>query len=118
MAIYWPETLPKKINTDNFTEKPQKQFIRSQMGVGPPKQRRRFSRGKVDYDFSMIMSTNQLEDFKEFWDKQLHDGSFRFQFPDPYDAGDYISARFREVYEVNNVGYDAWEVTMNLEKLP
>jgi len=116
--IYWPETLPQKINTDNFTEKPQKQFVRSQMSVGPPKQRRRFSVGKVDYDFSMIMSTTDMDEFKEFFHEDIHDGALKFQFPDPYDVSDYITVRFRDIYEINNVGYDAWEVTMKIEKLP
>lgn len=117
MSLEWPSALPKA-EARGYTESPPDSRIFSEMDMGPPKVRRRFTAQIRPYEITIQMTKTELETFDAFFTVTTQGGSLPFDFPNPRGAGT-IQARFGRTppqYSSFNGGYCV--VSFALEKLP
>lgn len=119
MAV-WPSTLPK-IAVDT-QEARQDGTIRTPMGTGPAKSRRRFSAVSRYLTTSLLLTAEQRETFDDFFSDTLAEGSLEFDMEDPKD-GATVQMRFTGPPSYNYAGGNNGRVTvcvvsLNLEILP
>jgi len=118
MSISWPVSLPQYVEKDQYTESPPDARIRTQMDMGPPKVRRRFSAQVRPFQVVLTLDKEQLDTFDEFWRIGTAGGSLAFEFPNPRGEG-MITVRFGEdAPEYGQFRGDRCSVTVQLEELP
>lgn len=107
----FPSTLT--IKRENYKETPPKNAVRSQMGIGPDKVRKRSSAAVRLVSFEMFLTDDELETFDVFYET-YEAVSFNFTSP---RTGDIFSARFvsEPSYSLNET---MWNVSVELELLP
>lgn len=112
----WPETLPEQLLQDSYEENAPNVLIKSNMETGPAKMRRRVTSGVRSVRGHQIMTLEQLNIFKTFFNTTLYGGALRFSWADPTG---------NEAVEMRFVDAPAWaaqegffRVEMNLEILP
>jgi hypothetical protein len=114
----WPNTIPQTLNMDGYGEAARDTNIRSAMDAGPAKVRRRASCAVRPVTGKMVMTAAELDDFREFYEEDILDGSLRFDWVDPLDGTTAVEMRFTAPYTIAAFGPDAFEVGMSLEILP
>lgn len=110
MAV-WPTTF--KILRDNFKEEIIERSISSNMDVGPAKKRRRSMMKSSRLTFSVILTQDDYEDFKEFY---FDNDVSVFDFTRP-DSGEVVKCRFNSApsLTLNEV---VWTAGVVLEIMP
>ena len=107
----WPSTFV--IKREGYKETPPDRVIRSRMGVGPDKIRRRSSSAVRKENFTLSLTDALLVTFDAFY---LANDSIAFTFPDPRTETN-VQARF-----VSPPSYvlkeTIWNVGIQLEILP
>lgn len=89
--------------------------VRTQMDVGPQKNRRRYTVSQKDFTGSVIVTEAQREILETWYEKVLGNGVLRFVMTDPQTLQ---PAEFRFLEEYNEESTDGlWTINMNLEKL-
>lgn len=107
----WPETFV--VLKDNFKESLTDRVLTSNMDVGPAKKRRRTLLKSSTVSFSMYLSMEVYEQFKEFYfDNDF--GVFDFKRPDNKKI---VQARFSGVPSAS-VNETLWLVNVQLEIMP
>ena len=111
-----PTILQKKIVKDSYTWTPQVGFIRTEMEVGPVRQRRRASAMPTSFSFRMILGGQELAIFEAWYKHKIDGGAAWFIMPvSRGGAMDYTDVRFTEAYTVSISGYDMFDVSCNAE---
>lgn len=114
----WPSTIPQTLSVDGAGEAAPDTAIRSAMDVGPAKVRRRASCAVRRVTGKIVMTQDELGDFREFYDEDLLGGALRFNWVDPWDGTTAVEMRFTAPYTLSAFGQDGYEVSMELEILP
>lgn len=113
----WPSTLPQRPLADGYVERPRSVTIRTDMDVGPPKVRRRYTAEIRDYALRLLLTTVQVATLETFYITTLSHGSLTFDWVHPRTQ---VAATFRMVnrpgYEQAGPGY--WYTDLALEELP
>ena len=109
----WPPALPDYVLKDGFSEKLPDNTIRSKMGVGPPKMRRRGTGAPRPITVQQYMTATQVATFDTFYETTLYSGSLRFDWINPRTEVSK-ELRFTEppIYTSTGAGYT---VSMKLE---
>ncbi|NOR27612.1 MAG: hypothetical protein GQ540_03675 [Lutibacter sp.] len=115
MAV-WPGSLPQK-PLFGFSETTPDLTIRTSMGVGPDKIRRRFTAGVRQFPMSFQMTTAQVATFDTFYITTLAGGSLQFDYSD-LRTGLLKSWRFVGVPRYTPISNERWTVDINLEQMP
>lgn len=113
MAIIWPGTLSQYPLKTGFVISPQKQTIRSEMDIGPAKQRRRTSANTVRYTCKLMLTDTEKATFDTFYNDTTQGGSLAFTW-------DYFSndVRFVGQPSFSPIRPDLYQVTFYIEELP
>jgi hypothetical protein len=78
----WDIRLPQLAQQEDMSRQMNDARLLTPMDGGPPKIRRRFSNAVMPVNLPVIMNTNELAVFDEFWSKTLTDEGI-FWRPDP-----------------------------------
>ena len=104
------------------TEAPQQGFIRTPMGTGPAKQRRRFSAVSRNFKGRMHLTAAQRATFDTFYGSTISEGSEEFTFTDPIDFSSatyrFVSAPQFSLLKGASGGVTDYFMTVDLELLP
>lgn len=112
----WPVTLPQLPLADGYEEVFGDAFIRTQMEVGPAKQRRAISNPARPMVFPILVTTAQMATLETFYYTTLGGGSLPFDISHPRTSAT-VSMRFVEPPKVVPRGL-RYEVSMMLEVMP
>lgn len=104
---------------------PRPAVVRTEMDVGPPKQRRRSTLVWKDIQARMVLSGTQLQTFLAFWDQDLAQGALAFDWYDP-STGDPAQLRFVteeppewvQISPGDTQALKLWEAVFQLEVIP
>lgn len=109
--VAWPSDIP--VSKDNYTEEPPNNVIRSDMGVGPAKIRRRTILNVRNVGFTLCLTSSQFTTFDAFY---LANDATAFDFTNPR-TNLSVRARFRSA---PSYSFDEtmWRVNVELEILP
>lgn len=116
----WPTTLP--CLAFDASDARQDGSIRTEMGAGPAKVRRRFSAVSRYATVVLSLDATQRATLDTFYATTLAEGSLAFDVADPYD-GSTVSARFTSPVSYQNRGKSGalarWFIaSVNVEVLP
>lgn len=115
----FPATITKYLQLSGYSESLPNVSIRSQMDAGPDKVRRRASSGVRVIQGDLILTADELVDFKDFYNNDLLGGSLRFNWLDPADRVTTVEMRFTESPTFTPlISSDYFKVNMKLEILP
>ena len=128
-AIDWPATLPQIPTHQGYAQREQTNVIRSQMGYGPAKVRRRTTAAIQPVNASMVLTGAEKDILRAFYTNSDSDpvpgtagGSLRFNWNDfltDAEAGtNLVEMRFTAPIQWSSRGPDIWLAVMNLEILP
>ena len=90
MADYvWPVegSFPQTPLYSGFTETPPNLAMRTPMGAGPDKVRRRYTDGPRLYSMTLGLTEKQAEILDTFYFEDLLTGQYEFEWVDPRDTG-------------------------------
>lgn len=87
MALWWPDSLPKYPSHDGFQGHFPDGSIRSQVGAGPAKVRRRFSAAVETFTWQKKLSAAQMEALYNFFKEDCAMGSLSFYMNNPWQFG-------------------------------
>lgn len=118
-ADTWPTTnnMPQSFMYQGYSQRHQSDVIRSPMGYGPAKTRRRTTAAIDVVTASLILTTAQKSDLVTFYETTLTSGSERFNHVDPLNGGT-VEMRFTAPIQWSRRGPGAWLAVMNIEILP
>lgn len=68
----WPSTLPCFL-VDGYQESPVSTVLSSNVDGGAPKYRRRYTKGYRNIQASVFMTSEQVEEFEEFFENEMID---------------------------------------------
>ena len=116
--VDWPSTMPPPSWGDVSVDSPQGGVIRTQMDTGPSKLRRRSTASSTPMSLVFKPVSNVVyADFVSFYDTNLQSGTLPFNMADPIT--EIVSVfRFVDGYSISPIGLDAFEINVNLEKMP
>ena len=114
--IDWPATLPKPLS-DSYGETAPDGTIRTNMDSGPAKMRRRYTAAPRMFALVMHLTSDQYDDFDEFFVTTSRMGSLRFDFTHPR-TGDACEARFVGAPTYGNPLGTECDVSFKIEVLP
>lgn len=113
-ALAWPASLPDC--AESWQEFDLPVTVRTQMDVGPPKVRRRFTRTLRNARVQFTMDHAQAMALRDFFEVDLQGGVLEHSFRHPF-RGAVESFRFIEAPQLANVGALAVQVSCNWEQL-
>jgi hypothetical protein len=109
----WPVSLPQYPLTSKYSTTRQNQTIRSEMSVGPPKQRRRFTAGTQTHSISFYVDTTQKAALDTFYLNTLQAGSLSFAWS--FFSGD---VRFVAPIQYTAITPELFSASFDIEELP
>lgn len=116
MSAIMPKILYERIIKDSYSWTPQTAFIRTEMEVGPMRQRQRASTMPTTLTFKMMLDRERLSVLEAWYKYKLENGAAWFLMPIESGEGKVeTSVRFSEPYQVSLYGYDCYFVSCNLE---
>lgn len=115
----WPLSLQQKLEADGFTYRFGNTRVGTEMDVGPPKVRSRFTDAVDIYDCQVTLDHDEIATFKTFYKTTLGNGTLPFLFVDPFTA---VETAFRFVPgqdpTIRPLGGRVYTLTMSWERLP
>ncbi len=112
----WPASLPQAPLLRGYSEQGQGNTIRTQMDVGPPKRRRRYTAELVQYQMMVLLTEAQLATFETFYTSTLSHGADAFDWVD-HRAGTTLEYAFVGRPQYTPAGGGLWEVSFTLEAM-
>jgi hypothetical protein len=118
MAVVWPPSVPQVPEIGGYAESMPAAMLRTEMDVGPAKQRRRFTGAVTPLRCAIVMSKAQLATLDEWFRVTLAMGSLPFEWTHPR-TGALRTWRFTEPFVlVPILDGETWRVQLSLEMLP
>jgi hypothetical protein len=114
----WPSELPQRLIVSGYNEGLPDVMLRTQMAVGPAKQRRRGTAGPRPVNGHQVHTSAQLTAFKTFFNTTLLGGTLRFSWVDPLDGTTANEMRFVETPSISAISGSLFQVQMKLEVMP
>lgn len=93
MADYvWPITLPQRPHPEDYLEEEPDNVISQDMGVGPPKKRKRSTAMGTTLQLTFIFTRIQLAIFKAFYRDDLGYGALPYEWvhPETFETSDFV----------------------------
>ena len=117
MPAVWPPSLPQLPDVGHVESAPNT-LLRTEMEVGPPKVRQRYTAGvrPVQMSISPLASADATT-LDDFFISTLKGGSLPFDWQIPR-SGATVSYRFIEPPKYEAIHPGSWRATFNLEILP
>lgn len=112
----WPGTLPDPLMR-GFSQRRQSNVLRSQMGYGPAKVRRRSSAAISPVTNTIVLTGALVTTLETFHNTTLKDGTIRFNWTNQLTDAT-VEFRFTSPPQYAPAGPDLWNVALNLEILP
>jgi len=113
----WPSTLPQSVELKAYSQSNDDQVIRSTMGYGPAKLRRRTTTVIQMVAFSLTLTDAQKDALITFYDTTLTGGTAEFDWTDHLNGGT-VSYRFKAPVQWTSLGNGRWNATMSMEIVP
>ena len=111
----WP--LSNYVLVDGFSESPPNNSLRSKMGEGPPKTRRKSISGVRPIVIQKHLYKSDVEILDIFHETTLVNGTLAFDWISPR-TGSVVEMMFVEPPVYESLGGTAWSVSMKLEIQP
>lgn len=121
-SVVWPDSLPQNIRVADHDASFPEGWVRTQMDNGPAKVRARFTAAPENHSSSLLMDSDQLQTFMDFWKSSIRMGSLPFEWTDPR-TGTAAMVRFtaKPTYGARTprmVTAGVWEIQVAIEVLP
>ena len=116
MAEIFPPNLPQCFQIEGFAYQNIANTIRSEVEVGIPKVRRRYTVAYGQATGSLVLTKSELRDFLAFYHTILTGGVRRFSFKDPI-TDTVRDFRFIEAPLITPIGATHWRAALQLEVL-
>lgn len=114
----WPAGLPQLVAVDGYGEAPPDTIMRTNMGAGPAKVRRRSTAGIRPLSVLLDLDATQVETLDAFYVETLHGGAVAFDWIHPRTQV-AVTLRFVRPPAYRPQGSDAsWRAAVQLEVLP
>jgi len=113
----WPSTLPQSAQIKAYSQSANDNVIRSTMGYGPAKLRRRTTTIIQTVNIVLTMTDTQKDTLITFYGTTLSDGTLEFDWTDHLNSGT-VSYRFTAPIMWSSYGGDLWNATLALEIVP
>lgn len=112
----WPAQLPRPLLAGASLEQTSA-FVRSEMDVGPARQRRRTSAAPLTQQASVMFNTAQFRLFQAWYRYRIDDGAAWFEAPfvDNGFGPELVEVRFTEGWRSEPQGRGLYRVSMTLE---
>ena len=116
-VIPFPATLQGKLNEQGFSHSIGDTTIRSDVGVGPAKVRRIYTRSVDSVSGSINLTTSEYSVFYYFYNTSLNGGVNQFSYAHPI-TGVSTNFRFKSPPGIRSIGGGNFSVSMDWEILP
>lgn len=116
VPLVWPASLPALPLVDDYRESFGKNTIRTTMGGGPTKRRRRFAALADPHHLSFHVDGTQLATFKSFYRETILHGSLPFEYTHPTELVAGVWTLLDEP-EVAALGGDYYQVSFSAERI-
>jgi len=116
MPTLWPPGLPQDAFLGHVETAPEER-LRTNMDVGPPKMRRRFTAGVRNVEIPLVLTTAQSTTLMDFYTTTLTGGVGAFDWK-LTRTGDTVSFRFVEPPKIEALEPNVWKTALSLEILP
>ncbi len=116
--IEWPENVPSDFLQSGFNESPPDNLLRTDMGVGPAKIRRRSTSGIRPIAGTIKITKTALDSLDYFYTHTTSSGALRFDFPEPRNVAITAEVRFAQKPVYTPAGGIYWNVAIKLEIMP
>lgn len=113
----WPATIPQNPLLGPLKETPVPNKIDTQMDIGVPKSRRRYTKELRDLTWVFVMTTAEVALFDTFYHTTLEGGTLPFDHVDSR-TGVAASFRIKSLGEYNPLSGTKWSIPMEVTKLP
>ena len=122
-AVDWPAApFPQVPKVQGYAQREQTAVIRSSMGYGPAKVRRRTTAAIQPVNASLTLSGADKNTLVAFYETGTEGGTLPFNWKnfleDPDGGGADVEYRFTAPIQWSSQGPDIWLAVMNLEILP
>lgn len=115
MSVTWPSQLPVPV-VDGYTLAPQDATVRTEMEVGPARQRRRSTAMPTQVTMKCIMTRTQFQIFEAWFKYKALDGAAWFVMPVANGSGvTDTDARFTAPYQAAALPGLTFEVSATVE---
>lgn len=109
----WPDTLPQYFLQSGFRRKPLPNATTIDTESGEPLSRLRFTGDQSSVTGSIMVDTDGLATFRNFWKYDLAQGTLRFTWDDPA-TGEAAEFLFSDTPEETCISAMIWQVMMPL----
>lgn len=123
-AASWPQSLTRAPRVSSLSEQAPDVVLRTEMDVGQPKARRRFTGDVRRFDVSLDLTRAELDLFDAFFVDTIEGGALTFDWKHPRTGGDAV-CRMLNVPTYRPQGprtatpaAEWWVVTFQMETLP
>jgi len=114
----WPIDLPQKLNSSGFSYVPEDNTVQSEVDMGKPKQRRRYTAKVINVTGEVTLdSQSQIDSFLYFWDTLQQDGTLPFTWNDPL-TGEEKQMEFTAPYSLSNTSGHIFTLSIEFRILP
>lgn len=113
----WPGGLPQQLEMDEFQETLPAASVESQMDVGPPKKRRRFTAAPTPITGRQLLTKAQVATLDTFYRSTVSFGSLSFDWTHPR-TGAAATLRFKGEPVIQMVGPDSFYARYQFLILP
>lgn len=113
--VAWPSDLDWFAEHGSWTETAEPNVTRFDVGVGPPKTRRKHYGPAIRLEFSRIMYSAELEQFLDFYQDDLNSGELNFTALDPRTE---VLTEYQFMAEPSwqDIGPGLWKLRFSLRK--
>lgn len=117
MSVTWPDELQQLLDQDSFSYSIGDTSIKSDMEIGPPKVRRRFTKSTDAITCQIRIDYSQFQYLYDFWDVTLNGGVTPFIFNNPFTQ---VAETFRmdTPPSLKPMGGNCYQVAMQWIRLP
>lgn len=114
----WPATLQQSFCTEDMSIVKDDNIIRSEVSMGKPKRRRRYTSEREIFKGSFILkSVTEYNTFMAFYNTTLVDGSLPFEHDHPV-TGSTKDFEFTEVPTIAPLGNNNFKLTVSIREIP
>ena len=110
--ILWPHILPQYLQVSGYQEQAGDMMLRSSMEAGPQKVRRRFTAAPRPLTGDILVTREQFEFFKYWYEFVLLGGTLRFGWADPWSTTVLTNLITNSGFETGTTGWNVFRCTV------